>query len=271
MLLCGCTNGKEITYRGSTPANAIDVRQFLGMPLADSIDFIRWKIAIHPDRYELSCQYGIGKPNTNGFWDEKRVAFSGKYTKNGHQYTLQHGDKSLSMLEINANLVHLLDNNNNTLMGNGGWSYTLNNIHPVKSKAFNQVAQSYESAPYMVLEGRTPCKDAASSFSLRNESDCYKLKWLFVLYTDPATGKPSHFLTGGRGYRKETMDKGKWEIIRDKDGRWIFKLYHEKYPEPLYLLRVDDTILVFTDPEGNLLVGNEDFSYTLNRTRRKMP
>ena len=33
----------------------------------------------------------------------------------------------------------------------------------------------------------------------------------------------------------------------------------------IYLLKLDEHILVFTDADGKLLVGNEDFSYTLNR------
>ena len=34
----------------------------------------------------------------------------------------------------------------------------------------------------------------------------------------------------------------------------------------LYLLKLDEHILVFTDAHEKLLVGNEDFSYTLNRS-----
>jgi len=33
----------------------------------------------------------------------------------------------------------------------------------------------------------------------------------------------------------------------------------------LYLLELDENILMFIDAQGNLLVGNEDFSYTMNR------
>jgi hypothetical protein len=32
----------------------------------------------------------------------------------------------------------------------------------------------------------------------------------------------------------------------------------------LYLLKLDEHILVFIDAQGKLLVGDEDFSYTLN-------
>ena len=66
------------------------------------------------------------------------------------------------------------------------------------------------------------------------------------------------------------MDKRTWEIVQGKNGSLIYKLYHEKRGMNLYLLRAGETILIFTDPEGNLLVGNKDFSYTLNKTQRKM-
>jgi len=91
-----------------------------------------------------------------------------------------------------------------------------------------------------------------------------------LLFTDSATGKPAYYLEGGRQYKKETMIRGNWEIIR-KNERTIYKLQTEKRRRPLYLLRADDTILFITDAEGNLLVGNEDFSYTLTGTIDREP
>ena len=267
--LYSCSSGKDRTFIASTPAH-IDVREFLGISLTDSIDFIRWKLVFNDINYTLNCEYGIGKPNTNGFIDEKRVNFSGKVNRNGNYYALQQGNRTMWMFEINNNLIHLLDKNKAMLIGNGGWSFTLNNTAPVKTDVFNIPTKKIHPEPFMVFEGRTPCKDASSTYSLRNDASCYKLKWLFLFYSDPKTGKPTYFLTGGMGYKKETMDKGTWEIIQGQDGRLIYKLYHEKRQIHLYLLKAGETILVFTDPEGNLLVGNDDFSYTLNRTQRKM-
>lgn len=270
VFLCNCTSGKDRTFIASTPADAADVRRFLGISLTDSIDFIRWKIVLNDLNYTLSCQYGIGKPNTNGFIEEKRVTFSGKVARSGNYYSLQQGNRSLKLYELNPNLIHILNNNKAMLIGNGGWSYTLNNETPVKSDVVNLRTEKGKSEEFMVFEGRTPCTDASERFSLDSRPECYKMKWLILLYSDKTTGQPSYFLSGGRGYKKETMDKGKWEIIQGKDGRLIYKLYHEKRNAPLYLLRAGESILVFTDPEGNLLVGNADFSYTLSKTQRKM-
>ncbi len=43
----------------------------------------------------------------------------------------------------------------------------------------------------------------------------------------------------------------------------------DKQAYSLYLLKGDDNILFFVDPNGRLLVGNEDFSYTLNRRKEE--
>ena len=74
-------NSKENTYTGSTPANP-SIRLFLGIALRDSIDFIRWQLILDDKHYTLNCNYGIGKPNTNGFINGgKKVTLSGAVSK----------------------------------------------------------------------------------------------------------------------------------------------------------------------------------------------
>jgi len=51
----------------------------------------------------------------------------------------------------------------------------------------------------------------------------------------------------------------------------MYILDPEKKNAAVHLLRVDENILLFTDPDGNLLVGNQDFSFALNRTVDKEP
>jgi hypothetical protein len=62
-LIVSSAHGEEKKYTGSTPADPV-VRLFLDIPLQDSVDFIRWQLTLHDDRYSLDCNYGIGKPNT---------------------------------------------------------------------------------------------------------------------------------------------------------------------------------------------------------------
>jgi hypothetical protein len=262
--LSSFASGKDSIYEGSTPAGQ-DVRKYLGISLNDSIDFIRWKLVINADHYELQCQYGISKPNTSGFIDERRVAFSGKATKKDNHYYLDNQGKVFSLLVINPNLLHPLDKKGNMLVGNGGFSYTLSRNEPTKTSQFNLPPDHNAATATMTFEGRTPCRELSDILGLDKGSACFKLKWYFIFMVDSVTGKPSGYLTGGTISRKETMNKGKWQITRKKDGRTIYKLEPPKSARPIYLLKAGDNILYFTDPEGNLLVGNKDFSYTLNR------
>ena len=66
LFMVSCANGKDRNFTGSTPAATV-VREFLGIDFRDSIDFIRWKLVLNDLHFKLECNYGIGKPNTNGF------------------------------------------------------------------------------------------------------------------------------------------------------------------------------------------------------------
>jgi len=269
-IICVYANDEESVYHGSTPAHP-DVRDFLDIPQTDSIDFIRWKLVLRSLQYDLKCQFGVSKGGTSGFINEKEVGFSGSLVMDGDYYVLRGGDKTLNLLKINPNLFHLLDKLKAFLVGNGSYSYVLNTDTPIKSGEFNlQFTQGPSENP-MAFEGRTPCQELSRLMGLDKSDACNKMKWYILLYVDAITKQPTYYLTGGRGYRKATMSKGNWEITRGKDGKLIYKLDPEKKDSAVYLLIADDNILFFTDPEGNLLVGNEDFSYTLNRTKDREP
>jgi hypothetical protein len=267
-IIVACSAGeKGIVYQGSTPAD-LTVRKFLGISLTDSIDFIKWQLVIHSANYELNCQYGLSKAGTNGFTNGREARFSGGLRKNDGYYDLRHGEKTLSILEVNSNVLHLLDANRKFLIGNGGYSYALNSSTPVKSDKFNNPFNQGSAENEMAFQGRTPCRELSALLGDKSNTACIKMKWLVFLYTDPATGQPSHYLEGGGGKKKEAMPRRKWEIIR-KNEKIIYKLEMDRNRKPLYLLKGDNNILFFVDPQGNLLVGNEDFSYTLNRARER--
>jgi hypothetical protein len=267
-LACFSNDNKQTVFHGSTTPNR-EVRAFLGISLTDSIDFIRWNLVMYPDRYDLDCRYGLSKANTDGFSNEKKAAFSGTLTKQGNVYLLKQGDRTLHIQEINNHLLHLADADNKLLVGNGGFSCALNSKTPVKSNQFNYPIKSGTPGPLMAFQGRTPCLEISAELGLKRDETCYKKKWYVVLFAD-STGKPAYYLEGGIGYKKMTMTRGQWEIIH-KNGRTMYKLQVPTRPLPVHLLRADDNILFFTDPEGNLLVGDDDFSYTLNRTVDREP
>lgn len=266
--LVACANVQ--TYVGSTPAHIV-IRDFLHISLTDSMDFIRWKLEIGPDVFKLQCRYGLAKPSTPGFSNEQSVTFEGELTKTKNHYYLKHEGREVSILEVNVNVLHFLDDNNRMLIGNGGYSYALNSTHPVKADMVTIQSSETSVKKPLVFEGRTPCSELPALLGLNKSEACNKMKWYFLFYTDSVTGKPDYFLMGGMGYRKETMARGRWQMVTEGNGRVIYRLYLDKWIHSLNLLKGDDNILFFIDGKGRLLVGNEDFSYTLNRKKEEYP
>ncbi len=262
LLMASCGNGKEKSYTGSTPADN-SIRSFLGIALHDSVDFIRWKLTMDDAQYHLQCNYGIGKPNTNGFIrDGKKIELKGALKKDKYYYQLQNGTETLQIAELNGGLLHLLDEDRHLLAGNGGWSYTLNNIASSATDQVNIVAQSTVLEDSLDFEGRTPCKVPGI---IPAGMQCYKLKWRIILYTNAEKKAPGRYKIYGTPWRQQVAKTGDWKIVTGKDGRIIYQLNDEKGKGLLYLLKLDENILLFTDADGKLLTGDEDFSYTLNR------
>src|SRR5688572_9071042 len=172
-----CASGNQRSFTGSTPAGEV-VRAFLGIPATDSIDFIRWTLAFKENSFDLNCRYGIGKPNTNGFINNgKTIAITGNYIKDANGYRLQHGKKELFLHEINGSLLHVLDDNRKMIVGNGGWSYTLNEVGGKSEKDARIMTSGLPSKDSMTFEGRTPCGGLARASEL---DQCLKLKWRIV-------------------------------------------------------------------------------------------
>jgi len=255
-------SGKETKYTGSTPANPV-VKGFLGIPLRDSVDFIRWSIAFENNKYTLCCNYGIGKPNTNGFFNGgKWIELRGALKKERSYYRLQNANKTLAFIEVNPDLLHIVDANNDWLVGNGGWSYTLNRISPVMTDEIDITFLKPILKDSMVYQGRTPCGVPGIESV---EKPCYKLKWYLVLYADPKSNEPRTYKLLGTAWRQRPGKVGEWKIVIGKDGRIVYQLKDEDGSVLINLVKLDDNILTFSNSQGKLLVGDEDFSYTLSR------
>ncbi|HJS53890.1 MAG TPA: hypothetical protein VJ765_05080 [Chitinophagaceae bacterium] len=258
VLFAFCANSKETNYTASTPAAAI-VRKFLGISLNDSIDFIRWKLSLSDLRYTLECNYGIGKPNTNGFYNGgKKVAFNGTVKRDNktNTYTLVNDMHTLKFVELNANLLHIANDDNVLLVGNGGWSYVLNNMTPLATDELKLIARQTKVKDSIAFQGRTPC---GVPNIIPAGKECYKLKWYLVLYNN------NSYRVLGTGYRLEGGRRGNWKMNTNKVGQIAYELNDETGKPFIHLLKLDDGVLIFTDEKGNLLVGDHDFSYTLNR------
>ncbi len=257
-----CAQEQERTFTASTPASPV-VRSFLGISLSDSIDFIRWKVVLKNAVYSLQCNYGISKPNTNGFISGgKKIELKGELEKEKNYYRLKNGNAVLHIVELNENLLHLLNAGKSLLVGNAGWSYTLNNIHPAASDKISIRATLNLPQDSMVFSGRTPCNIPGV---IPEGMQCYKLKWQLVLYAGTEKNGQASYKVVSTAWRKESGRYGNWEIVTGKNGSVIYQLSDANGNPLLYLLKADENILLFTDAEGNLLTGDEDFSYTLNR------
>ena len=255
------SHGKERAFTGSTPADPV-IRTFFNIPLTDSIDFIRWNLILRDHEYQLNCNYGIGQNNTNGFINGgRKIELKGALRKEGNYFILQNADKNLYIAELNEDLLHFVNNAHRLLVGNGGWSYTLCSLQPVHTSRVNLKSNPPAWRDSMTFQGRTPCGIPGI---IPAGKICYKLKWYIALYPNATKNGPGQYKILGTTWRQAGGRKGSWSINTLKDGRIIYQMNDEQGKGFMYLLKLDDHILVFTDADGKLLVGDEDFSYTMN-------
>ena len=257
-----CSHDTGQVYTASTPT-AVPIRNFLEIPLKDSVDFIRWKLSIGANSYSLDCHYGISKPNTNGFIkDGSKRSLQGDLKKAGNIYHLFNGRKELKLIALNPDLLHLMGTDNKPMTGNGGWSYTMNKV---KGNANYPLGITMVPGPLkdsITFEGRTPCGIPGI---IEPGKECYKLKWKLLLYTNSDSHQPSSYKLYGTAWRSQEPLIGKWRMVAGKNPVGVYQLLDKNEKPFIYLQPVSDNLVLFSDASGNLLVGDEDFSYTLNR------
>jgi hypothetical protein len=151
-----------IVFNGSTPGND-EVKSLLNIPAETNVDFIRWKLTLldkGPNRFafHLTVDFGEAQPNTSGLkgGGEKR-SFDGQYyiVRSGiwgdHHNVYQLESRALSgrisLVRLSDNVLHLLSRRAELMVGNGGWSYTLNRQEPV----VNTVPLQRDSVPNQVV------------------------------------------------------------------------------------------------------------------------
>ncbi len=153
------------------------------------------------------------------------------------------------------------------------------------SAADNKLSQSITFRPIPkgpsvlgIFQGRSPCHEIVAQLKLSTTADCTKLKWGVTLYQDPVTHQPTTYslLAIGAGdivklerssYRQKVLE-GKWAIIKGTKSNPGAEVYQLELDEPgayFYLLKGDENVLFVLDENKEFRVGNEDFSYTLNR------
>ncbi len=286
----GKTNSTPIVFVGSTPGDEL-IKSLLTIPADKEVDFIRWNLILNEtnsnqNTFSLKIAFGVSQGNTLGFKVEEKLAFEGTYTsapsKNkilfGVIYHLKGNSlpSEIMMIKLNENIFHLLTPQHRLMIGNGGWSYTLNRKELIIDKA--AVAPALTSASALlsettrqaVYDGRTPCQDYAAEHQLKVTTSCFKLKWRLTLNRDAITHEPTTY----------TIRKVVDNIPRDVSGNWtiikgikenpdviIYQLDPEDPENSICFLAGDENVLFFLDKKFRLHAGNGDFSYTLNKRR----
>ena len=67
---------------------------------------------------------------------------------------------------------------------------------------------------------------------------------------------------------RETIREGKWKVTKGTKtdtNAIVYQLDGFESDGPIFLLKADRNVLLFLTKDGSPLVGDSDFSYTLNR------
>jgi hypothetical protein len=136
------------------------------------------------------------------------------------------------------------------------------------------IAQESAQKPYTLLgvfDGRTPCNVLAAYLNAPPSPECIKIKWRLTLFVDSITRMNGRYELIGLTYKRENPRMGTWQIINGthEDPQAIVYQLNENGRPPLLFQKCGNSVLFFLDKERKLLVGNKDFSYTLNRNFEK--
>lgn len=289
LLMCVCYSGscssskstEEIILVGSTPGDEA-IKSMLSIPIDSKVDFIKWSLKLdYKNSFILEIKHGESKPNTLDFkGGGKSHTFKGMFTISNREknsnfkevYTLMSDSlpEIISFVMLNENVFHLLTPENQLMIGNGGWSYSLNRYNPVDSdNVLISSTLSDEKSLQLVYDGRTPCQEIAAEHSEMNISNsCFKLKWRLILNRDPVTYLPTTY-TIRKIVDNQPIDvTGKWTIIKGTNTNpdvIIYKIEPDRPDESISFLVGDDNVLFFLNKNNELFVGNENFSFALNK------
>jgi hypothetical protein len=301
--------GAKEEFVGSIPCDDISRAFVGGIATNVPCHCITWRLTLSTNlnagaraKFTLSAKYGLqGKTDPNQLEEGPTVEVQGEWeivhgTKvkpNAVVYRLYADGrkKSVSLVQVGRNILHFLDEDKNLRIGNPGWSYTLNRkgvpfvgtaAAAFSTEETNAVASSVatnfwrttpRSGPNVhgYYEGRSPCREISQLLGVPKRDECIKIKWQLILFRDPVTHAPTTFALGGLAWRNPPKT-GKWSIIKgskeDPDAV-VYQFDSDDQNGFLSFLKADDNILLFLDKNRELLVGDERFSYTLNRATMK--
>ncbi|MCE6991875.1 copper resistance protein NlpE [Dyadobacter sp. CY323] len=132
-------------FVSASPCDPV-ARHYLDIPKDFDCEMIKWRLSLYkdprnqsPTRFELSYTYGMTKPGTEGFMNGGFAKeLKGKWTATkstsqragSHVYQLIPDSRpgTISFLKLDENVLHLLDLKGNFMIGNAGFSYTMNKL-----------------------------------------------------------------------------------------------------------------------------------------------
>ncbi|HET9496516.1 MAG TPA: copper resistance protein NlpE N-terminal domain-containing protein [Chloroflexia bacterium] len=278
-------------FEGTTPCHNIP-RPLPHIPEDIDCELMTWNLTLYldpgtgnPATFKLISAYGLTQPNTPGIrGGGTRVQMEGRWTitrgtnsdPDAVVYTLNpdNPSRSVSFVKLDDYLLHVLGRDRGLMVGNGGWSYTLNrtdksrgessprNPNPASRLPVAQLPTG--SSTFGVFGGRTNCSDVALQFTGFPAPDCRLIKWRLTLYQDPATGAPTTFnLKGTRGERE-----GTWSMVRGtrpNPAAVVYRLVPDNPQQSASFLKADDNTLLLLDRDSNPIVGDPILSNTLSR------
>jgi hypothetical protein len=272
------TNNENYFLVGCTPGDDL-IKSQLGIQADTKIDFIRWDLKFDKSNtFILNIKFGENQPNTLGFIaGGQSKNFQGTYTisknTNNEYYHLKAEQLKITLVRLNDNLFHLLTTENNLMVGNGGWSYTLNNKNPTKIIGYLPSSTTSHNTLndkliQVIYDGRTPCQEFATEHQMNVSESCFKLKWKLTLNRDSVTFSPTTYSI------RKIVDG----VVRDITGSWtiikgtelnpdaiIYQLDPDNLNKTISLFVGDENVLYFLHKDKNLFIGNDNFSFTLNK------
>ncbi len=271
-------------YIGSSPCGEA-IQRMLQIPADAKPDLIEWDLILYqdprthsPTKYHLRCNYGHteqGKPGLSQ--DIQMIEQSDSWSFNSTEKNILDLKATLSLREVNENILQILNPDHSLMVGHGGWSYTLNRKDRAEPPV-DQVSLMFQpeltypiSDPstgptvFGIFVGRTPCQGIARVLKIPIHDGTTKAKWRVTLYQDATTHEPTTYKAEGSLFRDHARE-GSWSISESKTEprKTIYSLALLDKP-PILLQKGDDGVLFFLDQNQIPLVGNAEFSYTLNR------
>ena len=283
-------------FEGITPCSQ-HTRPLPQIPADTNCEQMIWTFTLYqdaatqtPTTYTLNSAYGVPQQGTLGLaGGGTKITMQGQWTivkgtqsdpdATVYQLNIDSSQPAVAFLKVNDNLLHVLQRDKSLMVGNGGWSYTINRtdnrtpsqiIGPLGSPPIEGPTPVVPPMPPSssvlgIFEGRTPCHDITFEFTKTAPyAECMKIKWRLTLYQDQA-GEPSTYLYRGT----QTFREGTWTITRGIKGdpdAVVYQLNIDNAQQPVSFLKTDDNTLFLLDRDMNLLVGDALFSYTLSRT-----